>query len=50
MFSAVGAGIRAGARRAAPVLPCDIVPTLCALLGTAEPSSAEGAVLRDLIT
>jgi predicted AlkP superfamily phosphohydrolase/phosphomutase len=50
VFSAVGAGIRAGVRRAAPVLPCDIVPTLCTLLDAGEPSNAEGAVLRDLIT
>lgn len=49
IFYAAGRGFRPTGRRAAPVFPCDIMPTLLHVAGQAPLRDQEGAVLHDLL-
>ena len=49
MFAIAGPGITQGIARRAPVLLCDIAPTLAHLMRVEPPAHCEGAVLRDLL-
>jgi len=49
MFAIAGPGIAEGRARRAPVLLCDIAPTLAHLMGVEPPAHCDGAVMRDLL-
>jgi len=49
MFTMTGPGVAQAVTRRAPVLMCDIVPTLAHLMGVEPPADCDGAVMRDLL-
>lgn len=49
VFFACGHGIRRVGKRAQPISPCDVVPTLCEIIRHTPPRTVEGSVLRDVL-
>jgi len=50
IFYAYGGAFRKGVKRATPVFPCDIVPTLLHISGEPPLRHQEGAVLHDILS
>ena len=49
LFSCIGSGIKARGKMKRPVLPCDIVPTICKLLQIDPPVTSEGSIINEVL-